>query len=131
MDSLLISFFGPPNLCSQISSPDLFPWFLWEKVPEKSSRKILGKILKTLRNKNSRHMSVDRLGPPQKSLGAHKKIFLFWWFSLLFTAKQGKKNRETVWGGAKEQTFASMARRGRKSSHGSRERKVSCVAANC
>ena len=40
------------RIFSRIFSPDFFSSFLWEKVPEKSSRKIPGKILQNLYNKN-------------------------------------------------------------------------------
>ena len=47
----------------RIFSPDFLSSFLWEKSPEKSSRKIPGKILQKLYNKNPRHISAE--GPGQ------------------------------------------------------------------
>ena len=44
----------------------LFPSCLWEKCTEKSSRKILGKILQNLYNKDPRQVSAE--GPGQSSL---------------------------------------------------------------
>ena len=45
-------------------SPRIFFFsFLWEKCPEKSSRKIPGKILQNLCNKSPRHISAE--GPAQ------------------------------------------------------------------
>ena len=46
-----IFIFGP-RIFSRIFSPDFFSSFLWEKCPEKSSRKIPEKILQNLYNKN-------------------------------------------------------------------------------
>ena len=61
------SIFGPPDFFwGGGFSPRFFffsSFFVWEKCPEKSSRKIPGKILQILHNKNPRHISVE--GPGQ------------------------------------------------------------------
>ena len=49
--------FGPPDFLA-----DFFSSFLWGKMPGKSSRKIPGKILQNLYNKNPRHISVEGPG---------------------------------------------------------------------
>ena len=51
------------RIFSRIFSPDFFSSFCWKKCPEKSSRKIPGKILQNLYNKNPRHISAE--GPAQ------------------------------------------------------------------
>ena len=51
------------RIFSRILSPDFFSSFLWRKCPEKSSKKIPGKILQHLYNKNPRHISAE--GPGQ------------------------------------------------------------------
>ena len=53
------------RIFSRILSPDLFSSFSWEKCPEKSSKKIPGKILQNLYNKNPRHISAE--GPGQQN----------------------------------------------------------------
>ena len=58
------SYFGAAGFFSRISSPDFFASSLWEKCPEKSSRKISSKILPNLHNKNPRHISAE--GPGQQ-----------------------------------------------------------------
>ena len=45
-------FFLSRRIFSRIFSPDFFSSFLWEKIPRKSSRKIPGKILQNLYDKN-------------------------------------------------------------------------------
>ena len=51
------------RIFSRILSPDFFASFCEKKCPEKSSRKIPGKILQILCNKNPRHISAE--GPGQ------------------------------------------------------------------
>ena len=64
-----IFIFGPP-IFSLILSPDFFSSFLWgKKCPEKSSRKIPGKFLPNLYNKNPRHISAE--GPGQETSPQH------------------------------------------------------------
>ena len=50
------------RIFSRILSPDFFSSFCGEKCPEKSSRKIPGKILQNLYNENPRHISAEGLG---------------------------------------------------------------------
>ena len=63
MDFSRFLFLGR-RIFSRIFSPDFFSSFLWEKCPEKSCRKIPGKILQNLFNKNPRHISAE--GPGQQ-----------------------------------------------------------------
>ena len=72
-----IFIFGPPDF-SRILSPDFFSSFLWKKCPEKSSRKIPGKILQNLYNKNPQQLSAE--GP-----GQH---FFFFFVHLFFRQNQ-------------------------------------------
>ena len=55
--------FAPPHITAQRSlSPDLFSSFLWEKVPRQFCRKIPGKLLQNLHNKNPRRISAEGPG---------------------------------------------------------------------
>ena len=54
--------FGPPDFFRGFSRRIFSPHFCGKKWPEKSSRKIPGKILQNLHNKNPRHISAKGLG---------------------------------------------------------------------
>ena len=60
--------FSGRRILLRILSPDFFSSFLWgkKKCPKKSSRKIPGKILQILHNKNPRHIPAE--GPGQQIL---------------------------------------------------------------
>ena len=61
------------RVSSRIFSPDFFSHhFCGEKCPEKSSRKIPGKSLQNLYNKNPRHISAE--GPGQIIMWIRRKI---------------------------------------------------------
>ena len=58
-----IFIFGPPDFFFfGFSRRSFSPHFCGKKWPEKSSRKIPGKILQNLYNKNPRHISAERPG---------------------------------------------------------------------
>ena len=61
-----IFIFVPPDFFADLVA-GFFSHFCGKKCPEKSSRKIPGKILQNLYNKNPRHISAE--GPGQKFLG--------------------------------------------------------------
>ena len=54
--------FGPPDFCADFVAGFYFSHFCGKKCPEESSRKILGKILQNVHNKNPRHISAEGLG---------------------------------------------------------------------
>ena len=58
-----ISIFGPPDFFADFLPGFFLLIFVGKKCPEKSSRKIPGKILQNLYNKNPRHISAE--GPAQ------------------------------------------------------------------
>ena len=58
-----ISIFGSPDFFADFLAGFCLPQFCGKKCPEKSSRKIPGKILQNLHNKNPRHISAE--GPGQ------------------------------------------------------------------
>ena len=61
--------FGPPDFFADFVAGFIFLIFVGKKCPEKSSRKIPGKILQNLNNKNPRHISAEGPGQ-QKSANA-------------------------------------------------------------
>ena len=63
-----IFIFGPRGFFRGFSRRIFSPQFCGEKCPEKSSRKIPGKILQNLYNKNPRHISAE--GPAQEFVPA-------------------------------------------------------------
>ena len=56
-------FFGPPDFFMDFVARFVLLIFVGKKCPEKSSRKIPGKILQNLYDKNPRHISAE--GPGQ------------------------------------------------------------------
>ena len=57
-----IFIFGPPDFFADFVAGFFLLIFVGKKCPEKSSRKIPGKILQNLYNKNPRQLSVEGLG---------------------------------------------------------------------
>ena len=67
-------YFWPAGFCRGFSHRIFSPHFCGTKWPEKSSRKIPGKILQKLHNRNPRHISAE--GPGQvlnSAIGGHLK----------------------------------------------------------
>ena len=107
MDFSRIFIFGPPDFFRGFSRRIYFFSFLWEKCPEKSSRKIPGKILEILYPRNF----IQQKSPTHFCRGARPKDFwflktrhfgthLFWYpFGCLFCSTWGgiKTNGVSKW----------------------------------
>ena len=81
MDFSRLFIFEPPDFFADFLVGFFLLIFVGKKCPEKSSKKIPGKILQNLYNKNPRHISAEGAGP---------KILLS--FGRLLSLKKAPKN---------------------------------------